>query len=531
MKAALVGTRTILNSIAAEDGRNFVPWIVLATLLTTSSVLVYPWVFPDEESRAALTVAVGANPTLGIIFGPATDLLTADGFNVWRSLALGGFLAALGAIFAVTKETRGQEDLGQAELVASNPVGRGSQLMAAVVFALAGSVLVGVISGVLTVPFGGTWEASLLLGATFAATGWMFTGVAAVASQVGSDKRSASTLAVGTLGALFLLRGFAYALDAPEWTVWANPLGWMTETKPSTENDWRPLLLAVAFAAVLLGLAFLLRAHRSFGFGMLPPKQGPAQGNTRTLLGLAFRLNAGVVVTWFFVFGILGPVFGQFATTVPELLQGDIAIAGFLAAGSLTPDDFTYGFLSTVLGLIGIIASVSGVQIMLRMRSEEVSGRSEPVLAGPVSRPAYFAANLAVALAASAASLVIAGTLVAAIASQESVGARFGTVLLQAVTTIPATWAVVALAAAVVGAKPKVPIAAWAGVVASFALTFLGPTFDLWDLILGISPFWHVPNVGAADVDWSGPLWVSLAVALLALVGFVGYRRRNISAA
>ena len=102
---------------------------------------------------------------------------------------------------------------------------------------------------------------------------------------------------------------------------------------------------------------------------------------------------------------------------------------------------------------------------------------------------------------------------------------------MQAVTTIPATWAVVALAAAVVGAKPKVPIAAWAGVVASFALTFLGPTFDLWDWILGISPFWHVPNVGAADVDWSGPLWVSLAVALLALVGFVGYRRRNISAA
>lgn len=281
----------------AEDGRNFVPWIVLATLLTTSSVLVYPWVFPDEASRVALTIAVGANPTLGVIFGPASDLLTADGFNAWRSLALGGFLAALGAIFAVTRETRGQEDLGQAELVASNPVGRGSQLMAAVLFALGGSLLVGLVSGVLTVPFGGTWEASLLLGATFAATGWMFTGVAAVAAQVGSDRRSASTLAVGTLGALFLLRGFAYALDAPEWTIWVNPLGWMTETRPASENDWRPLLLAVACTAVLLGLAFFLRAHRSFGFGMLPPRPGPATGKTRTLLGLTFRLNTGMVIT------------------------------------------------------------------------------------------------------------------------------------------------------------------------------------------------------------------------------------------
>lgn len=223
-------------------------------------------------------------------------------------------------------------------------------------------------------------------------------------------------------------------------------------------------------------------------------------------------------------------MFGQFATTVPDLLQGDIAMAGFLAAGSLTLDDFTYGFLATVLGLIGIIASVSGVQIMLRMRSEEVLCRSEPVLAGPASRPAYFAANLAAALAVSAVSLIIAGMLVAVIASQESVGADFGTVVLQALTTIPATWAVVALAAAMVGARPRVPIAAWAGVVASFALTFLGPTFDLWDWILGISPFWHVPNVGVANVDWSGPLWVCLFAVLFIVAGFAGYRRRDIGA-
>ena len=205
-------------------------------------------------------------------------------------------------------------------------------------------------------------------------------------------------------------------------------------------------------------------------------------------------------------------------------------MAGFLSAGSLTPEDFTYGFLATVLGLIGIIASVPGVQTMLRMRSEEVLGRSEPFLAEPVSRPAYFAANLVAALAVSAVSLMISGTLVAAIASQEAVGAHFGTVLLQALTTVPATWAVVALAAAVVGARPKVPIAAWAGVVASFALTFLGPTFDLWDWILGISPFWHVPNVGISEVDWSGPLWVCLFAALFTAVGFIGYRRRDISA-
>lgn len=46
-----------------------------------------------------------------------------------------------------------------------------------------------------------------------------------------------------------------------------------------------------------------------------------------------------------------------------------------------------------------------------------------------------------------------------------------------------------AVSVAVVGARPHVRIAAWAGVVASFALTILGPTFKLWDWILAISPF------------------------------------------
>lgn len=529
MRAALVGTPATLRSVVREDGRSFAPWILLATLLTTSSVLVYPWVFPDEAARQALVMAVGTNPTVGIIFGPASDLMTADGFNVWRSLALGGFLAALGAIFAVTRETRGQEDSGQAELVASNPVGRGSQLAAATIFALFGSLLVGLVAGLLTVPFGGEWEPSMLVGATFTATGWMFTGVAAVAAQIGADKRSANTLAAGLLGTLFLARGFAYALDAPSWTIWVNPLGWMTETRPGTENDWWPLLLAILFTVFCLGSAFILRAHRSFGFGMLPPKPGPARGKVRGVLGLTVRLNAGMAATWAFAFVVLGLVFGQFSKSVPDLLAKDVGLAKFLAAGALTPEDVTGAFLSTVLGLIGIIASVSGVQTMLRMRSEEMQGRSEPVLAEPISRPRYFAANLAVAFATSGFALLIAGVLVAAIASNGTLEVTFGKVLLQAVVTIPAVWVVVALSAAVVGARPRVPMAAWAGVIMSFALTFLGPTFNLWDWILGISPFWHVPNVAQASPDWSGLWWLGLAIVVLTAVGVVGYRRRDIA--
>ena len=57
---------------------------------------------------------------------------------------------------------------------------------------------------------------------------------------------------------------------------------------------------------------------------------------------------------------------------------------------------------------------------------------------------------------------------------------------------------------------PALELAAWAGVLMSFMLTLLGPSFNQPDWALGISPFWHVPVVTQSRPDWSGLLWVSL---------------------
>jgi ABC-2 type transport system permease protein len=245
MNGTVAGTGPLLCASIRYDGRrSFVPWTVVVTVLAASSVLVFPWIFPEEADRAALATAVGANPALSLILGPAFDLTTSDGFAAWRSLALGGFLAALGAIFTVVRATREQEDSGQAELLASGVLGRASRLLTGVAMAAIGSLLVGVVAAGATVACGGDVVSSLLLGATFTATGWMFTGVAAVAGQVGSEARTASSLAVGVLGVLFVLRGFSYAVEAPEWTLWANPLGWMTETRPASGDDAWPLVWA-----------------------------------------------------------------------------------------------------------------------------------------------------------------------------------------------------------------------------------------------------------------------------------------------
>ena len=99
----------------------------------------------------------------------------------------------------------------------------------------------------------------------------------------------------------------------------------------------------------------------------------------------------------------------------------------------------------------------------------------------------------------------------------------------QALAEIPAVWVLIGLSLALIGGRPGARPAAWLGVVAAFALTILGPMFRLWDWILGISPFWHVPNVTAASVDLTGLLWITLVTAVLLVVGFAGFRRRDLA--
>lgn len=526
---AVTGTTALLRATVRHDGRGIAPWVLIITVLSASSVLAYPIVFPTLQDRAGLALAIGGNPAIGLIFGPAVDLSTAEGFTIWRALALGGFLAALGAVLAVTRATRAQEDSGQAELLASSVLGRASRLLVGIVMGLIASFLAGLVSGVATALCGGDWESSMLLGATFTATGLMFTGVAAVAAQLGSDARTANSISIGTFGGLFLLRGFAYSVNAPVWTIWANPLGWLTQTRPAAGNHWWPLWFTLVFAAVALAIAFSLQARRDFAEGVFAPRTGAARGTIGSTGGLAWRLNRGHLLTWAIVFLGLGVVFGYFATSINDMLASDNAVKQILAARAVTNDQLVSAFLVTILSLVGIIAAVPGVHIMLKVRSEEMADRVDPILATTVRRVRYYGDNALIALLASSCFVMVAGLLIAILASTADLGVSFGEVLLQALVTVPAVWAVVAVAVAVVGAKPRLAIAAWTGILISFSLTLLGSTFKLGDSTMAMSPFFHVPNVSTAHPEWWGLLMVVLVAALLVVIGCVGFRRRDLT--
>ncbi|MCF8609373.1 multidrug ABC transporter permease [Gordonia sp. HY285] len=527
LSADIAGIGPLLRASVRHEARTFAPWILIPIALSVSSVVIYPLLFPDVPERMSFAATIGSNPALGLIFGPAFDLGTVDGFNAWRSLALGGFAVALGAIFIVVGASRGQEDSGQAELLASGVLGRQSRLLTAVAMGVLMSVVAGAVTGVVTAWCGGGWGASMILGAGFTATGATFASIAAVTSQVGADAPTASSIAVGILGVLFVLRGFLYSVDAPSWTTWVNPLGWVTETRPASGDHWVPLIYSVLLAVVLIALAVVLQRSRDFGQGLIAARPGPARGSIRSPLGLAVRLNRSTAIYWSVAFVGLGVIFGYFAGSVKDILASSPALTEIFAGGSTSPADLTSAFVVTILGLAGIIASISGVQTMNRLRTEELGDRAEPVLATAVSRVGYLRSSILLALATPAVCVVVAGVVMSVFVSFADLGLSFGTVILQSLATIPAVWTVVAFSVAVIGARPEARVAGWAGVLLSFVLTLLGPSFKLPNWALGFSPFRHVPDVAVDSSNWVGLIWISLFTVGFLTVGVVGFRSRD----
>lgn len=522
------GTRTLLRASIHQDARNIGPWVVLISVLSATSILGYRWLFPEVAERKEFALAITANPALALVFGKAGDLLTLDGFNAWRAGGLGAFFSALMAILIVIRNSRAGEDSGQAELIAAGVVTRQARLLVAVLMATIAAVALGVVCFLLTWVSGGAVLPTLVISVSFAASALLFAGVAAVAAQLGADARTASSLSIGLLGVAYLARGYIDSSRAPEWTRWLTPMGWVAQMRPSTENDFWPLLPILSVALLLVVIAQVLQQHRDFGLGMLTPRPGAAEARGLSIEGLALRMHRGPLLVWVVAFAFLGTAWGNLTTSVRSILEANPTMAVIMASGAVHPEQLTFAFVVTILQILGIIAAVIGAQVMMRVHTEELDRRVEPLLAAPLPRRRYYASNVLLALGATALVMLVAGTLIGIAGSRGDTGVTFGDVLIQALCTIPAVWVLVGVSVAVVGAEPSKRLAGWLVIVATFGITLLGPTFKFPDYLLGISPLYHVPNTVSAQSVWPSLFGLAGVVAFLLLVGFVGFRRRDL---
>jgi ABC-2 type transport system permease protein len=524
----LAGTKQLLGLILRRDRWVLPIWVLLPPALALVYASSISALYPTTESRQALAASVAASPAelalIGPVFGSSTGDLTA-----WRS-AYVLVIVALAAALTVIRHTRAEEEAGRLELVGAAVVGRYANLTAATAAAAAGSVVGGCLVALGLLSLGLAPVGCLALGASTAASGCIFASVAAVAAQLSSSARAARGLALGALGVCVLLRAVGDA-DSLAWLSWLSPIGWLQRMRPFADERWEPIALALLAVACLMATAFALSSRRDVGTGLLAsrPAAASASRGLRGPLSLAWRLQRATLLAWTLGFAVIGSVVGSSAAEASGQL-GDSAQIHRVLVRIGGRGDLVDAYLAAAMGILGFLAAGYAVSATVLMRAEEISGRAEQALAAAVSRLRWVLSHLLFAGVGAAVALSVGG-----VAAGLSYGRTDGQVWLQlrrlvgaALVQLPAAWLVAGVSFALFGLVPRVSVSAsWSILALSLLIGELGEAFRLNPILLGLSPFDHIPKLPSAPMSATGPTCLVVIAGLLAATGYVGVRSRD----
>jgi ABC-2 type transport system permease protein len=500
-------------------------WVLCLAGLVTLTAASYAGLYATEESRREAVRTLARTPATLALYGR----IYADsvgGITAWRVGGLATAFAGLMCVLLVVRHTRAEEDAGRAELTGAGALGRAAPLHAALAVAWGAALALGVLVALGLIATGLPAAGSLAIGLGFAACGVSFGALAALTAQLAGSSRAASGLALALLGAAYLLRAIGDA--GPHWLSWLSPLGWGQQMRPFGGDRWWAATPHVVLAAAATLAALRLARTRDLGAGVLAPRPGPARGDVRSPLALAWRLQRAPLAGWIAGCAVGGAAVGSVAKDVGNIIgdspQVRQAIARLGGAHALSD-----AYLVASLQLFAFIAAAYGVQAVLRLRAEEASGRAEPVLATPASRAAWAVGHLAIAAAGTAALMAATG-LFAGLAHALETGdaVQLPRVLGAALAQTPAAWVLAGAAATLIGAAPRAAVAAWALLAACLALGQLGVVLDLPRAALDLSPFTHLPRLPGGALT-AAPLVLAAIAAALAAAGVAALNRRDLT--
>ena len=503
-------------------------WVVSAVVFCVFLVPLMPQLAGTPEKLTALAQMAGDPATVamcGVLYGTSVGALYSQMMMVWS-----GMLVAVMSILVVARHTAAEEESGRTEVVRSLPTGRLATPLAAGVLVAAMNIAVAVLTGLGMAWFrvdSMTLGGCLVYGAAIGACGLLFGALALLVAQWQCSSRLVTGISLTVMSVAYVVR--AYGDLSSEVASKISPLGLMQRTYPFERDQTWPVWVLLGVSACLAVLAFWRALGRDISASPLVRQRLGRSSKLRGgQFGLIWHLTRGPVIAWVVTVLLLSAGYGSVMNQMESFVMSNPLYQQLMGASGTA--DIMGPVVVMLLLITSMMAVIPVLTTVFQLGAEEQAGRLDLVLGRAVPRQGLFAW-----FAAMAAIVVLAMQVASAIGF-------WGATHLVMDAPLPVRWifgcainygaALVAfggLGLLLAGYAKRLAWIAWAYLVASFLVVYLGGMVNLPAWAAKLSPFGLLPRWPGQPFNWWA--WGGLVAGgvVLGVVGARGFRSRDIT--
>ncbi|MFC6288839.1 ABC transporter permease [Levilactobacillus angrenensis] len=521
-----------------RDRFRILMWILILAALMASVAWKFEGIYGTPREINAIKDTL-ASPGIVAMFGAFSfkgQVTTAEIFANEMLLFMALIQVVMNLALSV-HATRAEEDLGITELVRAHAVGTTAPLLAATIELVIVNGLLGILYSVglmaANMP-GATTEGNWLIGLGLATTGLLFGILGLLTAQVADHAPSATGLAYAVFGISYLARMIT-DVQHPRLTWW-SPLGWVEKLAPYNDPRWLPVGLSLLLAFVLLQLALLANSRRDIGAGAITTRPGRAQASAmlRGPATLIWRRQRNVIIAWIVAVIIFGVAYGTVFNTIGDILKTNPTMQQVFGAAMVHEANHKVllSFTSLLAIVMAAVAIIPGMQLILKLHTDETRGWLEALYARPLSRTHVLFSYVGIAFVTSTLAFIggLAGIVVMGDASLTHVkdGISATEFWHGVAAQLPEIWVFLALSVLLVGCWPRLKTLSWLYLALGFISVYMGSLLKLPDWVKNVTPTGWMPRVPQHALDWTTFSWMVVLAVVLILIGWLGYRRRDL---
>lgn len=524
------GSGILTRFIFRRDRIRLLIWIIFLAGFVISLVPVFENLLTSGTDNSVMAEMM-KNPAMISIVGPVYG---ADNYTIGAAysnmmLVFSVMIAGVMNIFLISRHTRQDEELGRLEVIRSLPVGRLSNLAAAIIVSLIVNIILSIFSGIglfILRENGMSFSGCMLFGAALGVIGLFFAASSAIFCQLTANNRTAIGFSFMLMLVLYMMR--AVGDIGTEVLSLISPLGLILRTENFVNDYWWPVWVILGITVILIVISFALAKIRDLGRGLVPEKPGKRHGSTflSSAYGLALRLNRSSIIVWMITIFILAAMYGSIFGELESFMTSNEMMKAIFSQDPNHP--LTEQFIALLMTIMSLISAIPVIQCANRVSSEEKRGHAEHILSRSVSRYSQLAAYLIPALILSIILQILSALGFWSVGSMVlETTPSLKTFLISAMSYIPAIWIFTSLSMVLIAYIPNLVSLSYVYLGYTFIAVYLGTIAGFPEWTKKLTPFGYIPQYPIEEMKLM-PLVIMIIISiLLALIAFFRYGRRD----